>query len=120
MKSIAYEIAHSLAIEILKIYRILISKKEYNISKQLLRSATSIGANITEAIGAQSKADFRAKIYIAYKEARESRYWLSVLLEDKILTDYLPTKKLYDKTHILCKILGKTINTSKRNDSNLK
>jgi four helix bundle protein len=58
---------------------------EFILSKQLLRSGTSIGANIEEAIGAQSKADFIPKLSIAYKEARETKYWLRLLFA----TEYL-------------------------------
>ena len=60
-------------------------KKEFVLSKQLLRSGTSIGANIEEAIGGQSDKDFFAKLTIAYKEARESHYWIRLLKD----TDYL-------------------------------
>ena len=55
------------------------NRKEYVLSKQLLRSGTSIGANIEEAAGAQSKKDFLHKMSISYKEARESRYWIRLL-----------------------------------------
>ncbi|MCW3786621.1 four helix bundle protein [Plebeiibacterium sediminum] len=75
-----------LAVRIVKMYQHLSSdKKEYILSKQVLRSGTSIGANIEEAIGGISKADFKAKMSIAYKEARETDYWLRLLKD----TDYL-------------------------------
>ena len=61
-------------------------KKEYMLSRQLLRAGTSIGANVTEAQDAQSKKDFISKISIALKEAKETRYWIALLVE----TDYLP------------------------------
>jgi four helix bundle protein len=57
------------------------SKRERSLFRQLLRSGTSIGANVEEAIGAQSKKDFYAKLYIAYKEARETHYWLRLLID---------------------------------------
>lgn len=60
-------------------------KKEYILSKQLLRAGTSIGANISEANGAISKADFSAKISIAYKESSETKYWLNLLRD----SDYI-------------------------------
>lgn len=60
-------------------------RKEFVLSKQFLRSATSVGANIEEAIGAQSKVDFISKISIAYKEARETIYWIRLMEA----TDYL-------------------------------
>jgi hypothetical protein len=70
------------------------SKKEYILSKQVLRSGTSIGANVEEALGGQSKADFIAKLLIAYKEARETSYWLRLLKD----TDYL-TEKEFESIH---------------------
>jgi four helix bundle protein len=69
--------SYDFALRIIKIYKYLSQeKKEFVLSKQLLRSGTSIGANIEESIGGQSKADFFAKITIAYKETRESKYWI--------------------------------------------
>ena len=80
------------AVRIVNLYKHLTSiKKEYVLSKQLLRSGTSIGANVSEAQKAQSKADFYTKICIALKEANETLYWLRLLNE----TDYL-TQKEYD------------------------
>jgi four helix bundle protein len=68
------------AIRIVNLYKYLTSeKKEFVLSKQLLRSGTSIGANIEESIGGQSEKDFLSKLSIAYKEARESIYWLKLL-----------------------------------------
>lgn len=66
------------------LYQKLQSKKEYILSVQMLRSSTSIGANVHEADGWQSRKDFYAKICIAYKEARETLYWLELLEESKI------------------------------------
>lgn len=74
------------AISIVNLYKYLTQeKKEFVLSKQLLKSGTSVGANIEESIGGQSERDFLWKISIAYKEARESIYWLRLLLA----TDYL-------------------------------
>ena len=74
------------AIRVVKLYKYLCDdKKEYVLSKQLLRAGTSIGANINEAQAGQSKADFIAKMAIASKEARESKYWIDLLIK----TDYL-------------------------------
>lgn len=70
------------ALRIIRLYRFLSDeKREYILSKQLLRSGTSIGANVKEAIRGQSKADFYAKLNIALKEASESEYWLELLHE---------------------------------------
>ncbi|MBM1105654.1 four helix bundle protein [Aurantibacter crassamenti] len=78
--------SYAFALQIVKVYKFIINdKKEYVISKQLLRSGTSIGANIAEANGAISTADFSAKISIAYKESLETKYWLRLLKD----ADYL-------------------------------
>src|SRR5215212_7230835 len=73
------------AIQIIELYKILIEQKEYVISKQLLRSATSIGANVEEANAAQTKKDFIAKMSIASKEARETKYWLRLLDKSQLV-----------------------------------
>jgi four helix bundle protein len=74
------------AIRVVNLYKFLTNeKKEFVLSKQLLRSGTSIGANVEESIGGQSEKDFLSKLSIAYKEARKTMYWLKLLLA----TDYL-------------------------------
>lgn len=76
------------AVRIVNLYKHLTSeKKEFVLSKQLLRSGTSIGANVTEAQKAQSEADFTAKLYIALKEANETYYWLRLLHRTDYLTE---------------------------------
>ena len=76
------------ALRIINLYRFLCdNQKEYVLSKQLLRSGTSIGANIREAVYGQSKADFYAKMCIALKEASETSYWLELLHESGYLDD---------------------------------
>lgn len=78
--------SYAFAVRIIKVFKYLSeSKKEFVLSKQLLRCGTSIGANIEEAIGGQSGKDFFAKLTIAYKEARETHYWIRLLKD----TDYL-------------------------------
>lgn len=107
--------SYDFAVRIAKLYKHLSEeKKEFTLSKQLLRSGTSIGANVEEAIGGQSRKDFFAKLTIAYKEARESHYWIRLLRD----TDYLTKKEadslLLDINEIL-KIIGsiqKTIRNS--------
>jgi len=82
--------SYAFAIKIVNLYKYLtVEKKEFVLSKQLLRSGTSIGANVEEAIGGQSRKDFFAKLTIAYKEARESHYWVRLLKD----TDYLSQKE---------------------------
>ena len=83
------------AVRIVNVYKHLSNeKKEFVISKQLLRSGTSIGANVAEAVKGQSKADFTAKMCIALKEANETLYWLKLLKE----TDYL-NEKQFESLH---------------------
>ena len=113
--NVIQEKSYSFAIRIIKIYKQLIKdKKEFVLSKQLLRSGTSIGANAEEAIGAQTRKDFYSKMTISYKEARETHYWIRLLTD----TDYLePTngKELLIKVEELLKIIGsiqKTIRNS--------
>ena len=77
------------SLKIIKVYKYLTGKKEFVLSKQLLRSGTSIGANVVEALDGISKKDFRNKMSIALKEARETKYWLDLL----IASEYLPWKK---------------------------
>ena len=95
------------AIRIINVYKYQQSKKkEFVLSKQLLRSGTSIGANVEESIGGQSERDFLAKIAIAYKEARESMYWLKLLQATEYLTNEQATSLCLDADEI-CRILGK-------------
>jgi four helix bundle protein len=105
------------AIRIVNLYKYLTTeKKEFVMSKQLLRSGTSIGANVEESIGGQSERDFLSKLSIAYKEARESMYWLKLLQA----TDYLnqeQAESLLADAEELCKILGKIQLTIKSRNS---
>lgn len=73
------------SLQIIELYKILVEKKEYVLARQLLKSGTSIGANVEEAIAAQSKKDFISKMAFASKEARESRYWLRLLDKSKLV-----------------------------------
>ncbi|MBK7182170.1 MAG: four helix bundle protein [Bacteroidetes bacterium] len=81
------------ALLIIELYKELIDNKEFVLSKQILRSGTSIGANVEEAIGAISKKEFTAKMGISLKEARETRYWLRLLDKSQLVnidyTNYL-------------------------------
>ena len=105
------------AIRIVNVYKFLIAdKKEFVLSKQILRSGTAIGANIEESIGGQSEKDFLSKISISYKEARETTYWLKLLQA----TDYLPQEdalSLLADVEEICKILGKIQITLKNRNS---
>lgn len=80
-------------------------KKEFVLSKQLLRSGTSIGANVEEAIGGQSRKDFFAKLTISYKEARESHYWIRLLRDTDYINQSEADELIKDVEEIL-KIIG--------------
>ena len=100
--------ACAFALRIVKLHRHLLDrKKEFVLSKQVLRSGTSIGANLEESIGAQSPSDFQTKISVAYKEALETSYWLRLLRAAKYITE-----RQFDSIHADCeeliRILGST------------
>ena len=111
--NIVEEKSFRFAVRIIKLYEFLCSqKKEYVLSKQILRAGTSIGANVAEAQQAQSKADFVSKLSIALKEAVETDYWIRLLCE----VNYL-SKTEADSVLIDCKelerILTSIINSTK-------
>lgn len=86
-ENIVLEKSFDFAVRVVNLYKYLTQKKkEYIISKQLIRSGTSIGANVTEAQRGQSKADFTAKMAIALKEAYETEYWLGLLFKTEFLS----------------------------------
>lgn len=110
--SIIVEKSKAFAIRIVRLYQHLtVGKKEFVLSKQLLRSGTSIGANAREAVRGQSKADFYAKLHISLKEADETAYWLELLHE----TDYLTQaqfESIYSDCQELIKILVSILKTN--------
>lgn len=109
--------SYKFALRIVNLYKYLIyTKKEYILSKQVLRSGTSIGANIEEAIGGQSKKDFISKFSIAYKEARETKYWIRLLIDSNYLELNI-TESLLEECEEICKIISKIQTTSKANNS---
>ena len=106
-ENIIAEKSKQFAIRIVNLYKYLLKeKREFILSKQLVRSGTSIGANVAEAICAISKKDFTAKMYIAYKECSESLYWIELLHE----TEYLD-KKEFDSIWNQCKELHKILSS---------
>lgn len=84
MESIIRQKSFEFALAVIELYRKLQEKHEYVISRQLLRSGTSIGANVEEASAGQSRKDFLSKMAIASKEARETRYWLLLLQKSRL------------------------------------
>ncbi len=108
--------SYAFAVRIVKVYQHLAeSKREYVLSKQLLRSGTSIGANVEEAIGGQSGKDFYAKLNISYKEARESHYWIRLLRDTEYLTKNQSDSLLQDAEELL-KIIGSILKTLREKD----
>ena len=106
--------SYAFAVRVVKMYKYLCDKKhEYVLSKQVLRSGTSIGANIVEANGAISKDDFSAKMSIAYKEALETKYWLDLLKD----SGYLESKgydELYQETDEISRMLFAVLKSTGR------
>ncbi len=105
--------SYAFALRIVKLHRYLVdNQKCYTLGKQILRSGTSIGANVEEAQGSISKKEFRMKISIAYKEARETHYWLRLLKD----SDYLPIKlanSLLTDCEEILKITGSIVKNAK-------
>ena len=116
-ENLTYDKALNYAVRIVNLYKYLIEeKKEYVMSKQLLRSGTSIGANISEAISAESALDFVHKLAIAQKEANETKYWLTLLER----TGYLSSSQyqsMYSDCLEIIKILVSIILTTKQKTS---
>ena len=111
--------SYEFSLQIIILYRKLCNANEFVLSKQVLRSGTSIGANIEEALAGQSKADFVSKMSIASKEARETNYWLR-LLRDSGIVDKAEIGPLLAESESIINILTSIIKTSHLNAQNLK
>ncbi len=108
-------LSRSFGSRIVKLYRFLITEhKEFILSKQIVRSGTSVGANIHEARYAQSRSDFISKMHIALKEASETEYWLFLLHDGGYLTEALYESLREDCTELI-RLLTAILNTSKNN-----
>jgi len=120
MDSVLAKKSYVFALDVVKTYKkVSTEKREFVLCKQFLRSGTSIGANIREAIGAQSKADFIAKLSIAHKETLETDYWICLLRD----SDYLENERAMDliqQAEELRRIIVSTLLTSKSNISSSK
>lgn len=115
--NIILEKSYNFALRIIKLYLHLRKQKvERELLIQLLKSGTSIGANVEEAVGGQSKSDFIHKISIAYKESRETSYWLRLFKDAEIMELKLSTSFLSESEE-LKKILSSILKTSKRMSS---
>ena len=105
MSQLSLDKSTNFALRIIKLYKYLIAEKqEYVLSKQILRSGTSIGANLTEAEYSITKKDFLAKMYIAFKECAETGYWLDLLYE----SDYI-TKTQFKSIYVDCQEIIKLL-----------
>lgn len=104
--------SYDFAVKIVLLSKRLQAKNEYILSKQIMRSGTSIGANVEEAIGGISKKDFRAKMSISYKEARETDYWLRILKDTKYIENQ-EFESLKKEINSIQKILYRIIESSK-------
>ena len=106
------------AVRVVKLYKFLKeSKQEYILSKQLVRSGTSIGANVNEAQAGQSKKDFVAKMSIASKEARESKYWIDLLIKTEYLSlEDKHTQSLLSESDELVRLLTSIVKSSNEED----
>ncbi len=112
-KSIIHVKSYSFSIRIVRLYQYLIKEhKEYSLAKQILRSGTSIGANIEEATGGHSKKEFLSKLSISYREARETHYWLRILYDTNYIDRKLFESLLKDCEEIL-RILSRIQITTK-------
>ena len=117
-KSIAYQKAFLFAVDIVKYCRVLKNKdKEFDLANQLQKSGTSIGANLAEANGAISDADFSNKVSISYKETLETKFWLDLFKEVKLMSSK-EHNKLYNSADEIGRILFSIIKTTRINKNN--
>lgn len=117
-KSVTHLKSKAFAVGIIRFYKYLTEeKREYVLAKQILRSGTSIGANVRESYSAQSKADFISKLHIALKEADETLYWLELLVESEIITQSEFDSLATDLKEISA-LLASSIKTAKTNNMN--
>ena len=111
--NVVLEKSKKFALRVVNAYKYLTSKNEYVLSKQMLRSGTSIGANIKESVYAQSTADFISKLSIALKEAGETEYWIELLMESDYLTAEAGNSLKNDCVELI-KLLTSIINSTKK------
>jgi four helix bundle protein len=104
------DLTFNFSLKIIAFTEILESKKKFNMANQLFKSGTSIGANVREAQGAESKADFKHKCKVAYKEAEETEYWLKLCHHAQ---NYPFEQDMLDNVQSIIKVLGKIISSSK-------
>ena len=113
-KNIIKEKSYNFAIDIVGLYKRMLKQNEFILSKQIVRSGTSIGANVEEAIAAQSRKDFISKMSIASKEARETNYWLRLFRDTNLLKKTDLTKLIIESEELI-KILTSIVKTTQIN-----
>jgi four helix bundle protein len=112
-KNIIQEKSFHFSLQIIELYKMLLEIREFVISRQMLKSATSIGANVREALRGESKKDFIHKMSISLKEAHETDYWLQLLQKSKLIEQNIDP--LVNELNEIISILTKIIKTSKAN-----
>ena len=112
--NIIKEKTYRFAIDIVNFYKKMIKQNEFILSKQIVRSGTSIGANVEEAVAAQSRKDFISKMAIASKEARETNYWLRLIRDTALLKD-VDLVTLINDSEAIIKIITSIVKTTKNN-----
>ena len=112
--NIIKEKTYRFAIDIVNFYKKMIKQNEFILSKQIVRSGTSIGANVEEAVAAQSRKDFISKMAIASKEARETNYWLRLIRDTDLLKD-VDLVTLINDSEAIIKIITSIVKTTKNN-----
>ena len=114
--NLIYNLSKKFALRIIRLYRYILKERhEYDMSRQIYRSGTSIGANIAESKNAQSKLDFINKLSIALKEADETRYWLDLLFESETISE----AEYQSITNDLSVIIGTLVKIIKKTKENL-
>ena len=104
------DLTFQFSLKVIAFTEILEAKRKFNMANQLFKSGTSVGANVSEAQGAESKNDFKHKCKIAYKEAEETEYWLKLC---KHADNYPFEQDMLDDIQSIMRILGKIISSSK-------
>ena len=110
-ENVILEKSYAFALEIMALAKDIREKREYDLASQLWRSGTSIGSNVEEAQAAQSRADFRSKMSIAAKEARETHYWLRLTRDGKVL-DAVIVSPLIDEIEAIKRILTSIVKSA--------
>ena len=116
-ENIVIEKSYAFALNVLRAVRILNKSIEnYVLVKQLIRSSTSVGANLQESQGGLSRKEFIHKLNISYREAKESKYWIKLIIDSqlKVKTEVALFTKLYDDGDELCRIIYSIIKSSKQ------